>query len=117
MGVVTFGWSIWLAMFVGSPRRRPARAAARMPTLRLQADYFAITSIAAARSIRLSCGRHMREAVTGGVVGLQSSAVTSVALNPFRVGSRQRAVQGDQRHLWVLVVGWGLARRTCRALA
>ena len=71
MGVVTFGWSIWLAMFVGLLAAVLLALILGIPTLRLRADYLAIVTIAAGEIVRLTVRAASYRETTGGSDGLQ----------------------------------------------
>jgi len=107
---VEFGGPLWLGIIVGIAAAMLLGLLLGIPTLRLRADYFAITSIAVAEVIRLVVRSSWAEPLTGGVFGYQGFAGDFHALNPFPVtelyGFGQFVVTG--RSLWVIVVGWSL---------
>ncbi|MCY9782991.1 branched-chain amino acid ABC transporter permease [Nocardiopsis sp. EMB25] len=86
-----------------------------IPTLRLRADYLAITTIAAAEVIRLVYRAGFAEPLTGGVYGLQNLADGFRVLNPFDGGERYGvgALSYNGNHMWVLAVTWGLVAVMC----
>ena len=107
---VEFGGSLWLGLVVGILAAVLLGLLLGIPTLRLRADYFAITSIAAAEVLRLVVRSSWAEPLTGGVFGIQRFADDFHRLNPFPTselyGIGQFVVTG--RALWVIVVGWAL---------
>jgi branched-chain amino acid transport system permease protein len=107
---VEFGGSLWLGLVVGIAAAVLLGLLLGIPTLRLRADYFAITSIAAAEVIRLLVRSSWAQDLTGGAFGLQGFADEFHALNPFPPTALYElgplAVTG--RALWVILVGWVL---------
>lgn len=107
---VEAGGSLWLAIPVGILAAVLLGLVLGLPTLRLRADYLAITTIAAAEVLRLVVRSSWAERVTGGVFGIQGFAGEFFALNPFRsaaiYGFGPFLVTG--RRLWVMLVGWPL---------
>ena len=105
---VEFGGPLWLGVIVGVVAAVLLGLLLGIPTLRLRADYFAITSIAAAEVLRLVVRSSWAEPQTGGVFGIQGFATDFHRLNPFPAtelyGIGQFVVTG--RTLWVIVVGW-----------
>ena len=105
---VEFGGSLWLGILVGITAAVLLGLLLGIPTLRLRADYFAITSIAAAEVIRLIVRSSWAQDLTGGAFGLQGFADEFHALNPFRVSALYElgpfTLTG--RNLWVILVGW-----------
>ncbi|HUG74739.1 MAG TPA: branched-chain amino acid ABC transporter permease [Acidimicrobiia bacterium] len=107
---VELGGPLWLGLLVGIAAAVVLGLLLGIPTLRLRADYFAITSIAAGEVLRLVTRSSAAEPMTGGVFGLQGFAGDFHALNPFPTselyGVGQFVVTG--RALWVILVGWAL---------
>ena len=107
---VEFGGPLWLGLVVGVAAAILLGLLLGIPTLRLRADYFAITSIAVAEVLRLMIRSSSAEALTGGVFGLQGFGDGFYALNPFPntelYGFAPFVVTG--RTLWVIVVGWAV---------
>lgn len=104
------GGSLWLGVLVGIFAAVVLGLILGIPTLRLRAEYLAITTIAAAEVLRLVARSSWAQPLTGGAFGIQGFADEFFALNPF--GSQvielgPIAVRGGR--LWVMVVGWGLA--------
>ena len=107
---VQAGGPLWLGIAVGVGAAGLLGLLLGIPTLRLRADYFAITSIAVAEVIRLVVRSSSAAPVTGGVFGIQRFANDFYALNPFSAttlyGSGPLVITG--RTLWLMVVGWAL---------
>ncbi|MGY6502026.1 MAG: branched-chain amino acid ABC transporter permease [Acidimicrobiales bacterium] len=107
---VDSGLSLWLGIPAGLLAAVVLGILLGIPTLRLRADYLAITTIAVGEIIRISLRSSALEGFTGGVFGIQGFADDFFALNPFSPG---RYGIGDltftHRSLWVMVVGWSLA--------
>jgi branched-chain amino acid transport system permease protein len=106
---VEFGGPLWLGVLVGIAAAALFGLLIGIPTLRLRADYFAITSIAAAEVLRLVVRSSWAEPLTGGVFGIQGFAGDFHGLNPFPAGLYGLGpfvVTG--RALWVIVAGWVL---------
>jgi branched-chain amino acid transport system permease protein len=105
---VEAGGPFWLGIIVGILLAVLLGLLLGIPTLRLRADYFAITSIAAAEVLRLVIRSSWAEPVTNGVFGIQGAARTFFNLNPFTGGETYGLgswlVTG--RRLWVMIVGW-----------
>lgn len=107
--VSTFGASLWLGVVVGLACAVVLALALGIPTLRLRADYLAITTIAAAEILRYVYRSNYAEPLTGGVFGLQGFANEFYAINPISPGSYGVGrVAFSERALWVLLVGWTL---------
>lgn len=107
ISVATWGWSMWVGVVVGLAASVALALALGIPTLRLRADYFAITTIAAAEILRFVVRSKAAEDVTGGVFGLSGIAVPFYDLNPLPDG---RYGIGELSYpntlLWVLLVTW-----------
>jgi branched-chain amino acid transport system permease protein len=107
---VNLGGSLWLGIAIGIIAAVLLGLLLGIPTLRLRADYFAITSIAVAEVIRLVVRSSWAEPVTEGVFGIQGFADAFHDLNPFPpralYGFGEFVVTG--RTLWVIIVGWAL---------
>lgn len=83
IGVATFGWSLWFALFLGILFPVLMALLLGVPTLRLRGDYFAITTIAVAEILRLVVRSNTMTDITGGPFGLQGVARDFQRLNPF----------------------------------
>lgn len=107
---VEYGGPLWLGLIVGVGAAVLMGLLLGIPTLRLRADYFAITSIAAGEVLRLIVRSSWAQPFTGGVFGIQGFAGDFHALNPFPVrdlyGISPFVVTG--RTLWVIVAGWAM---------
>ena len=108
---VDFGGPLWLGVIVGIIVAAFLGFLLGLPTLRLRADYLAITTIAAAEAIRLVARSSWAEPLTNGVFGIQGFADSFFELNPFPpaelYGIGSLVVTG--RKLWVMIVGWTIA--------
>lgn len=104
------GGPFWLGIIVGILLAVLLGLLLGIPTLRLRADYFAITSIAVAEVLRLVIRSSWAEPVTEGVFGIQGTAKAFFDLNPFGGGDTYGI--GDWlvtgRRLWIMVIGWML---------
>lgn len=108
---VEAGGSMWLGIAVGIGAAVILGLLLGIPTLRLRADYLAITTIAAAESLRFLTRSPVTQPVTGGVFGLQGFATEFHSLNPFEASAlfRLGPIGITGRRLWVMIVGWSLA--------
>lgn len=96
--LVGLGCALVLALLLG------------IPTLRLRADYLAITTIAAAEVLRLVYRAGFAEPVTNGVYGLQNLSSGFREVNPFDAGGRYGfgAMTFTGNQMWLMTVTWGL---------
>ena len=105
---VELGGSLWLGIVVGILLGVLLGAMLGLPTLRLRADYLAITTIAVAEVLRLVVRSSWAEPVTNGVFGIQGFATPFFDLNPFPGGETYGVgswlVTG--RRLWVMIISW-----------
>lgn len=109
IGVTTFGLPLWAGMLLGIGMAVLLALVLGAPTLRLRADYLAITTIAAAEILRYLFRSSPARPLTGGVFGLQRFADSFYAVNPIPPGSYGIGlVEFSHRRLWVIVVGWVL---------
>ncbi|MBT2405023.1 MULTISPECIES: branched-chain amino acid ABC transporter permease [unclassified Streptomyces] len=107
--VATWGGPMWLGILVGLASAVVLALLLGLPTLRLRADYLAITTIAAGETLRLFYRSSWAEPTTGGVFGLQRFAGDFYEMNPIGRGSYGFwMVKFSARDLWVLIVTWGL---------
>lgn len=107
--VATWGGPMWIGVLVGLASAIVLAMLLGAPTLRLRADYLAITTIAAGETLRLFYRSSWAEPATGGVFGLQRFAGDFYAINPIPRGTYGVwLVKFGSRDLWVLIVGWGL---------
>lgn len=105
---VDAGGPLWLGVIVGILAAVVLGLVLGLPTLRLRADYLAITTIAAAEVLRLVVRSSWAEPLTNGVFGIQGFADSFFSLNPFPGGATYGVgnwlVTG--RRLWVMIVSW-----------
>jgi neutral amino acid transport system permease protein len=107
--VATVGWSMWIGIPVGLAAAAALALLLGIPTLRLRADYFAITTIAVAEILRVVTRSQALEGVTGGPFGLQGVAGPFYDLNPIPDGSYGiGVVKFSEQRLWVMTVTWVL---------
>jgi branched-chain amino acid transport system permease protein len=104
------GGPMWLGVLVGIGAAIVLGLLLGFPTLRLRADFLAIVTIAAGEILRLVFRSEFARPLTGGVFGIQAFADAFFDLNPFPdrfYGIGQ--FRFDERQLWVMTLGWGLA--------
>jgi branched-chain amino acid transport system permease protein len=107
--VSTYDGPMWLGVLGGVACAIVLALLLGLPTLRLRADYLAITTIAAGETLRLFYRSSWAEPVTGGVFGLQRFANDFYALSPIEPGTYGVwLVRFGARDLWVMIVGWAL---------
>ena len=108
--VNTLGWSMWVGIGMGLLWPLALALAMGLPTLRLRADYFAITTIAAAEIIRIWFRSSSAQDWSGGVFGLSGGFGRDFyALNPFEPGRYGfGALSYPSNQLWALLVTWAL---------
>ncbi len=109
VSVSTFGLPLWAGILVGIACAVALALLLGVPTLRLRADYLAITTIAAAEVARLVYRAEFLRDITGGVYGLQGFAGGFYDLNPFPSGRYGFGwLAFNARDLWMMTVAWGL---------
>ena len=114
--VVDSGLSLWLAIPAGLLAAVALGILLGVPTLRLRADYLAITTIAVGEIIRILVRSSALEDLTGGVFGIQGFADDFFDLNPFGRGTYGAwDVTFNERSTWVMVAAWALVA-LCAAL-
>lgn len=107
--VATVGWSMWVGVFVALVAGGALALLLGIPTLRLRADYFAITTIAVAEILRIVTRSRALESVTGGPFGLQQIADPFYDINPIPSGDYGfGVVTFSANRLWVMLVTWAL---------
>jgi neutral amino acid transport system permease protein len=107
--VATFGGPWWLGVLVGIVIAALLALLLGIPTLRLRADYLAITTIAAGEILRYVYRSNYARPLTGGVFGLQQFANGFYALNPIPRGSYGIGrLSFSERDVWIILVGWTL---------
>lgn len=110
IGVATWGLPMWLGLLLTVVAAVVYALLLGLPTVRLRADYLAITTLAAGESLRLLFRSQATEDVTGGVFGLTRFANSFYDLNPIprgRYGFGSWAFSNQT--LWVMIAGWVLA--------
>ncbi|MDA2815094.1 branched-chain amino acid ABC transporter permease [Nocardiopsis sp. RSe5-2] len=109
VGVGTFGLSLWVAVALSIACAAVLALLLGIPTLRLRADYLAITTIAVAEAARLLYRAEFARPLTGGVYGRQSLAAGFYEANPIPPGDYG---VGDfdfsANQLWLMLVTWSL---------
>lgn len=105
---VDAGGPLWLGVIMGILAAVLLGLILGLPTLRLRADYLAITTIAAAEVLRLVARSSWAQPVTNGVFGIQGFADSFFDLSPFPGGATYGIgswlVTG--RRLWMMIVSW-----------
>jgi neutral amino acid transport system permease protein len=86
VSVATWGLPLWLGIIVGLLCAVALALFLGFTTLRLRADYFAITTIATAEILRIVIRSKPAEGLTGGVYGLQDLSGAFYRLNPIPSG-------------------------------
>jgi neutral amino acid transport system permease protein len=109
ISVAVMGWSLWVGMVVAVLAAIGLALLLGAPTLRLRADYFAITTIAAAEVLRLLANSSISRRLTGGPFGLQSIAGEFYAVNPLSRGLTWGPFNYSPNVTWTMLVGWGTA--------
>ena len=120
MGVVTYGLSFWLCVFLALVTGTILALLLGAPTLRLRADYLAIVTIAAGEIIRLVLRAARFRESTGGAAGIQNFAGDFYRLNPYSSGRKNFDIPGTEigltyssNDVWLLTVGWLLVGLAC----
>ncbi len=107
--VSVFGGSVWLGVVVGILAAVALSLVLGLPTLRLRADYLAITTIAAGEILRFLVRNTSSDPFTGSVFGLRQFAGDFYAISPFSGGSDYLGpLRFSANRMWVTSVGWGL---------
>lgn len=109
ISVAIYGLPLWLGVLVGIGASVVLALILGGPTLRLRADYFAITTIAVAEVLRLLVRSSPFTPVTGGPFGLQSIAGDFYAVNPLSTGLSLGPLRYPPAVTWSLIATWGLA--------
>lgn len=108
--VITWNASMWLGIVVAIVGAIIFALLLGVPTLRLRADYFAITTIAAAEALRLVIRSSSSTDVTGGPFGLQGFGNDFFVINPIPSGTYGLGqLKYNHVQLWALLVTWGVA--------
>ena len=114
VSVATFHTSLWVGVLAGLAASVVLALLLGIPTLRLRADYLAITTIAAGEILRYVYRAHFATPVTGGVYGLTQFANPLYAVNPIpegRYGVGRLSFSSEE--LWIMIIGWALAALAC----
>jgi branched-chain amino acid transport system permease protein len=110
MSVLWLGTGFWPGILLGAVYCLVLALILGVPTLRLRADYLAITTIAASETIRLFVRWRGNRERTGAAEGINDFADPFFELNVFdRIGSRPyRFLFFEYRadDLWVMIIGW-----------
>jgi branched-chain amino acid transport system permease protein len=104
--VAVFGGPLWLGVIVGILAAVVLALILGAPTLRLRADYLAITTIAAAEILRFLVRNTSSDALTGSVFGLRQFAGEFYAWSPFASGQYLGPLRFSANRMWVTLVGW-----------
>lgn len=106
---VNEGGPFWLGIVVGVVASAALGLVVGIPTLRLRADYLAITTIAGAEGLRLLFRSSLLDPLTQSVFGIQQFADAFYRLNPLPVRTYvlYEGISFDNRRLWLMIVGWG----------
>jgi len=110
MSVATYGLPFGVAVLIGLLAGVVLALLLGLPTLRLRADYLAITTIAASEILRLSFRSVALSKWTGGSDGLNQFANTFFSVNPFSAGKKYGfgPFTFSAQDTWSLLVGWTL---------
>lgn len=113
--VKTFGQPFWVGIIVALIAPLLLAIVLGFPTLRLRADYLAITTIAAAEILRLVFGSVEMVGTFGGSNGLSGYSGVYQRANPFPKGYvLDLGVMSFNRSvLWSTIVGWVLVLISC----
>jgi neutral amino acid transport system permease protein len=105
--VATFGGSLWLGLLISVVLAVVLALLLGVPTLRLRADYLAITTIAASEILRFIARSPSMTNVTRGSFGLQAFANEFYAVNPLPEGEYGIGpILFSENTAWLLIVGW-----------
>jgi neutral amino acid transport system permease protein len=109
VAVSTFGAPLWAGVLIGIALAVVLALLLGIPTLRLRADYLAITTIAAGEILRYVYRSDFASPVTGGVYGLTRFADALYTINPIPVGiyGVGRLSYSNQA-LWIVIISWAL---------
>jgi neutral amino acid transport system permease protein len=107
--VAVYGQPLWVGVITGLAASVVLALLLGAPTLRLRADYLAITTIASAEILRFLSRNSSSEDVTGGVYGLRQFAGDFYAVSPFGGGQYLGRLAFSGNRMWAMTVGWVLA--------
>jgi neutral amino acid transport system permease protein len=109
ISVATFGLPLWVGLLNGILAAVVLALVLGLPTLRLRADYFAITTIAASEILRLAVRSMPATDLTGGVFGLQGFASAFYRSNPIPTGRYGIGLFAyPSGRLWPMLVSWAV---------
>lgn len=106
--VAVFDGPLWLGVIVGILAAVVLSLLLGVPTLRLRADYLAITTIAAGEILRFQVRNTSSDPFTGSVFGLRQFASDFYALSPFPPGDYLGPLRFSANRMWAVTVGWSL---------
>jgi branched-chain amino acid transport system permease protein len=114
VAVATFNAPLWAGVLVGVALAVLLALLLGIPTLRLRADYLAITTIAAGEILRYIYRSNFASPVTGGVYGLTRFADPLYTISPIPVGRYgfSRLAYSSQS-LWIMLISWSLVALAC----
>lgn len=115
VGVVTWGLSLWTALFIAVLASVVLALLLGIPTLRLRGDYLAIATIAVGEALRILFESDVAVPITNGPFGLGPSDTEFKELSPFSSGGSFQLgpFHYDGRSLWVMIVTWSLVILAC----
>jgi neutral amino acid transport system permease protein len=114
VSVATFHTSLLVGVAAGLAASAVLALLLGIPTLRLRADYLAITTIAAGEILRYVYRSNFATSVTGGVYGLTQFASPLYAINPIPAGQYGVGrLSFSNEELWIMIIGWALAALAC----
>lgn len=109
VSVSTFSAPLWAGVLIGIALSIVLALLLGIPTLRLRADYLAITTIAAAEILRYVYRSDFASPVTGGVYGLTRFADPLYTVNPVPPGLYGVGrVSYSNQTLWIIIISWAL---------
>jgi neutral amino acid transport system permease protein len=106
--VAVFGGPLWLGVIMGILAAVALSLVLGVPTLRLRADYLAITTIAAGEILRFLVRNTSSDPFTGSVFGLRQFAGDFYALSPCPPGDYLGPLRFSANRIWAVTVGWSL---------
>jgi neutral amino acid transport system permease protein len=107
--VAVYGQPLWVGFLTGIAASVVLALLLGAPTLRLRADYLAITTIASAEILRFLSRNSSGEDVTGGVYGLRQFAGSFYTVSPFSGGPYLGRLAFSANRMWAMSVGWAIA--------
>jgi len=114
VAVATFSAPLWAGVLIGVFLAVVLALLLGIPTLRLRADYLAITTIAAGEILRYVYRSNFAAPVTGGVYGLTRFADPLYTINPIPAGQYGVGqLAYSSQTLWIMVISWSLVALAC----